>query len=168
MKNILLIALLSLFAIPAQAFMFCQPGGSQFEACYYEKADWNQSDSGTINYIQNKPTMPTVQAYEDTTQRLGAFPVFKSVTVASGNAVAHFTDTGLSGGTALCPNGLILNSVQMNAEEGTSPHAFGTPALSNGNKTLTVSVSKLALLLGILTLNQSANGSTVRITAWCK
>lgn len=106
------------------------------------------------------------KAIMNTTTFSAAFPVVKSATVAGGNAVFQLTDDNLANGAALFPNGVALDSLMLRAEEGTTPHAFGTPALSNGGKTLTVPVSKIAPVLGILNLNQNANGSVVRAIIW--
>lgn len=106
------------------------------------------------------------KAYDGTTSRANAFPIFKSGTVSGGNVVVHLTDNGASNGNALFPTGVILDSIQARAEEGTTPHAFGTAALSNSNKTLTLPVSKIAPILGILNLNQAANGSVIKLAIW--
>lgn len=121
--------------------------------------------SGVYADLSGKPSIGL--AYEGTTQRTGVFPVFKSSSVSGTTVVFHLTADGTSGGTALCPNGVIADSIQLRAEEGTTPHAFSAVTMSNSNKTATITVSKLATVLGILTLNQSATGSVIKMTAWC-
>lgn len=101
----------------------------------------------------------------------GAYPVTAKATVAGGNAVFQFTDTGLAGGNSLFPTGPLPNSEQFRAEEGTNPHAFGIATWSNSNKTLTVPVSKtgaalVVLGLSVLAANVAANGSVIYATAW--
>ena len=91
--------------------------------------------------------------------------------VGATSVVFYLTDNGLVGGNALFPNNVYLDTLMLRAVEGTNPHAFGTPVLSNGNKTLTVSVSKTGAvidLLGINVLRASvpATGSTICGTVW--
>ncbi len=150
------------------------------------QADWTQNSTSSPAYIKNKPSLATVattgaysdltgkptldQAYKGTTLRTGVFPIYKSTTVGavtSGNVVVYLTNNNTSTGTALCTNGVILDSVTVRAEEGTQPHTPGTAAISNSNRTLTIPVSKVASVLGLLTLNQSADGSTVKVGVSC-
>jgi len=129
------------------------------------QSDWNQTNTASSSYIQNKPTVG--RAYEGTTQRTGSFPVFKNATVASGVAVFHLTIDGTSGGTALFPNGIIADSIDVEVNDATASYQMSY-ALSNGNKTLTVTANKLTtanILTGLLGQAQ-ANGSVVRLQAW--
>lgn len=128
-------------------------------------SDWNATTG--ISKINNKPTIPTVQAYEGTTQRLNVFPIFKSVTVASGVGVVYLTNDGTSGGTALFPNGIIADSINVTVSDATASYQMSW-VLSNGNKTLTVTANKLTtsnILTGILGQAQ-ANSAVLKITAW--
>ena len=129
------------------------------------QADFNQASTTAASFIKNKPTIG--KAIDGTTARSNAFPIFKQVTVSSGNAVYHLTDDGTSSGNALCPTGPISDSLQLQPEEGSAPHAFGTPVWSNGNKTVTIPATKVGTVLGVLALSQSANGSVVRMNVWC-
>lgn len=110
---------------------------------------------GLTDDLANKPDV-----FLGTTQKTGVKMVAVSATVSGANAVFQLTDDGLSTGNALFTN-VYLDALMLRAQEGANPHAFGTPALTNSNKTLTVPVSKLASLLGILTLSQSASGSVI-------
>lgn len=101
----------------------------------------------------------------------GAYPVIVKAIVAGGNAVFQFTATGLAAGAAIFANGPLPNSESFRAEEGTNPHAFGAAVWSNGNKTLTVPVSKTGAALTVLGLsvlgaNVAANGSVVYAIVW--
>lgn len=107
-------------------------------------------------------------AYEGTTQRTNAFPIFKSATVSSGTAVLNLTADGTSGGTALCTNGVIQDSVGLTVNDATASYQMAY-AFSNSNKTLTVTTNKLTtanILTGILG-QSAANGSVVKLTVWC-
>lgn len=113
------------------------------------------------------------------TSKPAAFPIFKSATVASGNAVFHLTNNEASGGTALCPNSNVhLDSLLLRADnEVDTPFSYGQPTLSNSNKTITIAVKKAANvttlpIIGTLTgallgAPVAANGAVVKATVWC-
>lgn len=107
----------------------------------------------------------------DTTVVFGAFPVVKSAIVAGGNAVFQLTANNQAAGAPLFPNAISLDSLMLRGEEGNIPHAFGTPVLSNSNKTLTVPVSKLGANVAILGISVptppvAANGSVIKAIIW--
>lgn len=126
------------------------------------QADWNATNTATSSYIKNKPTVGA--SYEGTTLRTGTISVFKNATVASGVAVFHLTADGTSGGTSLFPNGIIQDSIDVEVSDSAASYQMSY-ALSNGNKTITVTANKLTtanILTGILGQAQ-ANGSVVRL-----
>lgn len=108
------------------------------------------------------------RAYEGTTLRSNTFPIFKNATVASGTAVFHLTVDGTSGGAALCPTGIIADSINPIVSDATASFQMSW-ALSNANKTVTVTTNKLTtanILSGVL--GQTAgNGSVVKLSATC-
>lgn len=119
------------------------------------------------NDLTNKPTITSPKAYEGTTLRTGAFPIFKSATVGSGSAVFHLTADGTSGGTALFPNGVIQDSVNAFVSDAAASYQMAY-AFSNSNKTCTVTTNKLTtanILTGILG-QASGNGSVVKLSVW--
>lgn len=123
--------------------------------------------SGAYADLSGKPSIPTVQAYEGTTQRLNSFPIFKSGTVSSGTVVFNLTNDGTSGGTALFPNGVIQDSVNLTVNDATAAYQMSW-AWSNSNKTLTVIANKLTtanILTGILGQGQ-ANSSVIKLSVW--
>lgn len=129
--------------------------------------DWNQTNVSALDYIKNKPSTTTLKAYDGTTLRNGAFPIFKSATVSSGVAIFHLTSDGTSSGTALFPNGPIADSVNAFVSDATASYQMSY-AFSNSNKTLTVTANKLTtanILTGILG-QTSANSSLVRLSVW--
>lgn len=130
------------------------------------QADWNQTSTSSAAYIRNKPTLGI--AYDGTTQRTGAFPVFKSATVGSGIAVFNLTTDNTSSGTSTCPNGVIQDSVNAFVSDATASYQMAY-AFSNSNKTVTVTTNKLTtanILTGLL--GQAAgNGSAVKLSVWC-
>lgn len=119
-------------------------------------------------------TPPVIQAYEGTTQRVNAFPVFKSGTIATGIATVYFTTDNTSTGTAICPNGVIKDSVQAVVNDASALYPMGW-AWSNSDKTLAITTNKatstgVIALLGINILGApvaAANGSVIKVTAWC-
>lgn len=155
------------------------------------QSDWDETNAASLDYVKNKPSLaavatsgayssltgvpsiPVVQAYDGTTQRLGAFPVFGSASVATGVATFYLTADGTSTGTALFPNSVITNSVSVTPNDAISLYGFSW-VFSNSNKTLTVTVNKssatgVIALLGINILGapiSAANGTTVKLTVW--
>lgn len=108
------------------------------------------------------------KAYEGTTLRSGAFPVAKTATVASGIAVFYLTADNTAGGTALCTNGVIKDSVNAAVSDATASYQMSW-AFTNTDKTLTVTANKLTtsnILTGILGQAQ-ANGTAIKLTVWC-
>lgn len=147
------------------------------------QADYTQASTTVASYIKNKPSLATVAttglysdltgkpslgvSYEGTTQRINSFPIFKSVTVASGVAVFNLTSDGTSGGTALFPNGVIQDSVNVFVSDATASYQMSY-AFTNSNKTLTVTTNKLTtanILTGVLG-QSAANGSVVKLQVW--
>lgn len=129
------------------------------------QADWTQTVATSSSFIKNKPILGI--AYEGTTQRTNAFPIFKSATVASGVAVFNLTTDGTSGGTALFPNGVIQDSVNAFVSDATASYQMSY-AFSNSNKTLTVTTNKLSttnILTGVLG-QVAGNGSVVKLSVW--
>lgn len=121
--------------------------------------------SGSYTDLSNKPTLGS--SFEGTTQRTGAFPIFKTGTVGSGVIAFHLTDTGLSGGTALFPTAVIADSVNVTVSDATASYQMSW-AFSNSNKTLTVTANKLTtsnILTGILG-QAAANSAVVKLTVW--
>lgn len=121
--------------------------------------------SGAYTDLTGKPTLG--RSYEGITQRTGSFPVFKSTTVGSGVAVFHLTADGLSGGTALFPNGVIADSVSLTVSDATASYQMSY-AFSNSNKTITVTANKLTtsnILTGILG-QAAANSAVVKLQVW--
>lgn len=112
-------------------------------------------------------TNASIIAYEGTTARSAAFPIFKSVTVGSGVAVFYLTADGTSTGTTLFPNGVIADSVNVTVSDATASYQMAW-AFTNSNKTLTVTSNKLTtanILTGVLG-QATANGSTVKLQIW--
>lgn len=100
----------------------------------------------------------------------GTFYSTAKATVAAGNAVFQFTANGLAAGAAIFPSGPLPNSELFRGEEGANPIATGVAVWSNGNKTLTVPVSRTGAALTILGLSVlgatvPANGTVVYATA---
>lgn len=130
------------------------------------QSDWSQASTTAKDFVKNKPSID--KAYEGTTLRTGAYPIFKNATVGSGVAVFHLTADGTSGGSSICPTGIIQDSIDVEVNDATASYQMSY-ALSNGNKTVTVTANKLTtanILTGILG-QSAANTSVVRLVAWC-
>lgn len=127
------------------------------------QSDWNATTG--LGVILNKPGIPKV--YFGTT--LKTVPIFytASATVASGVAVFQLTADGTSTGTALFPNGPNTDSLNIFVSDATASYQMSY-ALTNSNKTLTVTANKLTtanILTGILG-QANANGAVVRLQVW--
>lgn len=127
--------------------------------------------NGSYNSGTGVITVNSAKCYVGTTLLSDCFGISKSATVSGGNAVFHLTNDGTSTGTALFPNGPQLDSLQIRCDnEVDSPCSFGTPSLSNSNKTITIAVKKsvginVALLsLTLLGAPAAANSSVVKMT----
>lgn len=128
---------------------------------------------GLWNQIFPGPMIPIQQAFEGTTQRLNPIMINKTAAVAggAGNAVFNMTSDGTSTGSALCPNGVMLNSPNLSVNDATAPYQFSW-AWSNSNKTMTVLTEK-ASGLAVLTFTllglpaPVANGTSVNSTIIC-
>lgn len=124
----------------------------------------------TVQYVRGDGSLATTPlastCYEGTTARTNCLSVFKNATVASGVAVFHLTADGTSGGTALFPNGIIQDSIDVEVNDAAASYQMSY-ALSNGNKTVTVTANRMTtanILTGILGQAQ-ANGAVVRLVA---
>lgn len=111
------------------------------------------------------PTAPKV--YEGTTQRSNPTFIYKTSTVSSGTVAFHLTTDGTSGGTSLCPNGVIKPSLNMIVSDSGATYQLAG-AWSNSDKTVTVTAKRtniIATLLGAQT--DAPNGTVVNISAVC-
>lgn len=124
--------------------------------------------SGNYSDLSGKPTIPAAQqAYEGTTLRTNSFPVFMDASVSSGTAVFNLTTNGISTGTAIFPNGVIQDSLNLFVSDATAAYQMSS-VFSNSNKTITVTANKLttaSLLTGILG-QAPANGAVVKLQIW--
>lgn len=127
--------------------------------------------NGSYNSSTGAIAINYPSCYIGTTLLSNCFPIAKSATVASGNAVFYLTSDGTSTGTALYPTGAQVDSIQLRCDnEASAPCSFGTPALSNSNKTVTVAVNKTTgvnvALVGLTLLGApaAANGTVVKMT----
>lgn len=124
--------------------------------------------SGVYADLTSKPSIPaSQQAYEGTTLRSNAFPIIKSATVSSGVAAFHLTADGTAGGTALFPNGVIQDSINLYVNDSTAAYQMAF-VFSNANKTVTITANKLTtanILSGILG-QAAANGAVIKLQVW--
>lgn len=129
------------------------------------QSDWAQTSTTSADFIKTKPNIDV--CYEGATLRVNCSPIFKSATVASGVAVFNLTTDGTSGGTAIFPNGVVIDSANPIVSDSLASYQMSW-AFSNSNKTVTVTANKLTtsnILTGILG-QAAANGSVVKMTVW--
>lgn len=108
------------------------------------------------------------RAYEGTILRTNAVTYFGHATVASGVATFNMTSDGTSTGSSICSNGIIADSINPIVSDATASYQMSW-ALSNSNKTITVTTNKLTtsnILTGILG-QATANGAVVKLSATC-
>lgn len=109
-----------------------------------------------------------VTAYSGSTQKANAKILSKHATASSGTVVFYLTDNELVGGNALCPNMVWEDSIQIYVNNAAASYQW-SEAVTNSNKTLTVTINKLTtsnILTGIL--GQAAvNAEVVRLTVIC-
>lgn len=104
--------------------------------------------SGSYNDLSNKPaTGPAI--YVGNTLKTGAKVIYKNVSVTAGTGVTYLTDNGLVGGNALCTN-VYDDSVNITVNDATAAYQTAW-AITNGNKTMTVTANK-AVSTGVITL----------------
>lgn len=111
--------------------------------------------------------LPGATGYDGTTQRNNLIFYTNSVSASSGTAVFYLTTDGTSTGNSIFPNGIIQNSINLFVSDASSSYQMSY-ALTNSNKTLTVTANKYTtanLLSGILG-QTSANSISVRLQVW--
>lgn len=162
MKLFIIIALL--LAIPIRAYI-AKANAFDLTTCNGVSALAYTPSSG---FICNNISSSLDYGYEGTNKRSPVVSYFNSGTVGSGVVAFNLTADGTSGGTGIFPNGIIQSSVQAFCNDNTVPFSYSA-ALSNSNKTLTLTVNKagssfLSLLgLNVLTAPAAANGSVCNI-----
>lgn len=125
-----------------------------------------KGDPGTAGTNGTNGTNATVTGYQNTALKTAIIAAYKSAVVASGVAVFQLTVDGLSTGTAIFPNEVFGESIQLIVNDATASYQFGW-TLTNSNKTLTVTANKLGtanILTGILGQVAAPNGTVVNLT----
>lgn len=117
---------------------------------------WMQT---AINGVTTGNTWST-QGYNTGTKYLQVFPYFSTATVSGGVATFYLTDNGLSTGNAVFKNNVFLNSINLIISDSTSQYNYSGFTVNTGNKSISVTISKIALSLGIIVFNSAANGTT--------
>lgn len=124
-----------------------------------------QAESTVTNLTTDLANRPTV--YFGATLKSGAIFYAASAVVSGGAAVFYLTADGLSTGTAIFPNGPNMDSLNAFVSDASASYQMAA-ALTNSNKTLTITANKLTtanILTGILG-QASANSATIRLTVW--
>lgn len=120
-------------------------------------ADWSASSG--VTQVLNKP-----KSYNGTTLRTAPVEYTNSGSFSSGSVVFYLTSDGTSTGTALFPTAIDTVNITIN---GTSGNLYtASYALTNSNKTLTITGTQISSIIGLLTLASAANG--VNVNVWVK
>lgn len=123
------------------------------------------STTGVIN-VPNYGLAAPQTAIVGVTPKTGSYRLYQSFTVTTaGTAVFQLTADGTSTGTALFPTEVFTDSVQPIVNDATSSYQFSW-ALTNSNKTLTVTINKLTtanILTGILGQAAAPVGTVVKV-----
>lgn len=138
-----------------------EAAGAAAAAQAYAIQRGNHTGTQPINTI-------TSNGYSGTTAKNGVFPVVKTANVASGSAVFHLTNDGLSTGSALCGE-VLTDSVVLSVNDATASYQIGW-TFSNLNKTLTAVINKLTtanILTGLLGQASAPNGTPAKLSVLC-
>lgn len=123
------------------------------------------STTGVIN-VPNYGLAAPQTAIVGVTPKTGSYRLYQSFTVTTaGTAVFQLTADGTSTGTALFPTEVFTDSVQPIVNDATSSYQFAW-ALTNSNKTLTVTINKLStanILTGVLGQAAAPVGTIVKV-----
>lgn len=87
----------------------------------------------------------------------------RSATVSSGTVIFNLTTDNTSGGTAIFAT-IFKESANFWVDDATNQYQLGGYTISANKKTLTLTVNKVGLSLGILVFTSAANGVPVNMT----
>lgn len=105
----------------------------------------------------------------------------KMIAGSNGNVVFNLTVDGSTNGVALFPNNIFLSSLNAVVQDAANNYTFGSFAVTNGNRQLTINAKKLAFTSGNVLLNllgtltsvltaqsnqNAANGTVVNLSIW--
>lgn len=90
--------------------------------------------------------------------------ITNSATVASGVATFYLTSDATSSGTALCPTGIDFRKAEISDASNSYNFSY---ALTNSNKTLTITSNLVTVILGTLGVTTAANGKSVNLMVVC-
>lgn len=104
------------------------------------------------------------RVYWENTQMTGVWEYYNNVVVASGVVTFNLTKDGTPTGTALFPNNVFKESINLTLFDASNSYVYSVPTIGTGNKTITFTVNKVALSLGLLNFTSAANGATVYLS----
>lgn len=120
--------------------------------------------TGNYNDLISKPTIPSVtnipRLWLNGVQQSNVKEVDTSAVVSGGTAVFYLTDNGLSTGNALFTT-VFQQSLNVLVNDATNQYQFGGYTVSSDKKTLTLTINKIGLSVGILVFTSAANGVTI-------
>lgn len=141
------------------------------------QSDWAQTNTTTLDYVKNKN-----QFWYQGVRKNTYIEYVASSTVSGGTVVFNITDTGTSGGSAVC-NTFFLESVNLTFNDHTAGYSYGNYIVAGNKKTLTANVTKLGttsanalinLLGGVINFltgfayNAAPNGTAVYLQLKCE
>lgn len=113
-----------------------------------------------LNGIPTGSTLSS-QAYLNGTKYTAVFPFFASAVVSGGTATFYMTDNGLSTGNAVFKNNVFTQSINLITSDASNQYNYSGFTVASGNKSISITVNKVALSLGIIVFTAAANGTTI-------
>lgn len=97
-------------------------------------------------------------------QYIGVQTCSQSKTVSSGTVTFYLTNDGTATGTALFPTNVFIGTGNFWVNDAINQYQMGGYTLSTDHKSLTLTVNKIGLSLGILVFIASTTGTTINMS----
>lgn len=128
---------------------------------YCEDTDkWYVLKSGAWMHLGGAAT----DVYVNGTKYSNCKRVAFSKAVSGGTVVVYLTDDGTVNGNALFTNNVFPQFLNPWVNDAVNSYQFGGYTLSSDKKTLTLTVNKIGLSIGVLVFTSAANGVTVNLS----
>lgn len=120
---------------------------------------WTQTENSNAFDLSVLPRI-----YQSGVRKTNVIQIVRSAVVASGIATFYLTDNNLVSGNALFSSAVFKESANFWIDDSTSQYQMGGYTLSADRKTLTLTVNKIGLSLGIIIFTSAANGTTINLS----